>query len=256
LAYFDPKQLDMLLIPAIDLLNRRVVRLLEGDYNAVTYYDHSPKQLLEGIQTEGLRRVHLVDLNRAKSDGDNLNLVMELAPQAHTAGLSVQLGGGLRCIEAVAEARSLGVQHPVVSTAAVLDPNFLTQVTQVIDPSDLILAPDVRDREIYTHGWTRATGIRIQAFMDRALGLGFHQFLITDIAMDGTLRGPSFDLYYELRRDYPAAFIIASGGIGSIQDAHDLARSGVSAAVVGRAWLSGAISTAELAAFNQQAVVA
>jgi phosphoribosylformimino-5-aminoimidazole carboxamide ribotide isomerase len=229
---------DFDVLPAIDVLEGRVVRLHQGRREAVTIEGGDPVELARRFRDEGARRLHLVDLDGAFSGKPTLGLVERVAS---AGGLPLQVGGGYRTERAVADAIEAGADRVMVGTAA-LSPAVLTAAaTRFAD--HLVVAIDVRDGEVAVHGWTRSSGTTAAELAGDCAAAGVRRLLVTSAARDGSLAGPDVELLGEvLRAGLP---VIAAGGISSIDDLIAVRVLGCEAAVAGSALLAGRFTLPE-----------
>ena len=240
----------MNLIPAIDLRNGRCVRLLKGDFDQETRYPVDPVELAAHYRDLGARWLHVVDLDGAKR-GEPVNL--ELIRRMHATGIAVQLGGGIRSRESLAQA--LGVAaRVVIGSLAVSDPKLVTAWLQELGPEQFTLALDVRlttegTPMIATHGWTRASTLTLADAIDGYAAVGLRHVLCTDIDRDGALAGPNLALYRDCVARWPGIEFQASGGVRHVADLEALATAGVAAAVSGKALLEGKLTPEEIRPF-------
>jgi phosphoribosylformimino-5-aminoimidazole carboxamide ribotide isomerase len=241
----------MKLIPAIDLRGGRCVRLLKGDFEQETRYAVDPVALAEQYASLGARWLHVVDLDGAKR-GEPVNLPL-IRRMQEAAGISVQLGGGIRTRASLELA--LGVaERAVVGSLAVSDPDLVASWLTEFGPERLTLALDVRLTEdgtplIATHGWTRASSLTLAAAIERFAAAGLKHVLCTDIDRDGALSGPNVELYRECAARWPRIALQASGGVRGAADLAALADAGVAATVSGKALLEGRLTTEEIRPF-------
>lgn len=244
----------MEIIPAIDLLDGRCVRLFQGDYAKVTHYDIDLLELADRYREAGIRRLHVVDLNGAR-DGLGANRA-QIAEVVRSSGLLIQVGGGIRSRENALHWLAAGVERVIVGSAAILAPEAVLGWLSAQDSHRLVPAFDVRldnghgPPRAFTHGWRADSGRSLWDLMQLYLAAGVRDFLCTDVARDGTLAGPNIELYAEATRRYPAARIIASGGLSSAADLAGLAATGVAAVVTGRALLDGRLTIGEVSSFS------
>jgi phosphoribosylformimino-5-aminoimidazole carboxamide ribotide isomerase len=245
----------MELIPAIDLLGGRCVRLYQGDFQKVTEYETNPLVLARRYREAGARRLHVVDLDGARSGtATNRGIVGRLAAES---GLEVQVGGGVRTLDALRELLGAGVTRVVVGSAAVKDPELVCEWLDAVGPEQLILGLDVRvpdtagAPEALVHGWQEGSGRGLWDLAALYAEAGARHVLCTDIGRDGTLAGPNESLYAECVRRFPALRWIASGGLGSASDLPRLAATGVAAVVTGKALLDGRIGLEEIRSFSR-----
>ncbi len=226
------------MLPAIDVLEGRVVRLHQGRREAVTIEGGDPVELARRFRDEGARRLHLVDLDGAFNGVPTLGLVESVAS---AGGLPLQVGGGYRTEAAIADAVAAGADRVMVGTAA-LSPVFLSAAAARF-ADQLVVAIDVRDGEVAVDGWTRSSGTTASSLAEDCAAAGVRRLLVTSTARDGSLAGPDFDLLAEvLLAGVP---VIAAGGISSIGDLIAVRELGCEAAVAGSALLSGRFTLPE-----------
>lgn len=226
------------IIPAIDVLGGRAVRLAAGQRDAVTLEGGDPVELARRFASEGASRLHLVDLDGAFSGVPSFALVERVS---RAGGLPLQVGGGYRTLEAVATALDAGAERVMVGTAA-LTPGFLEQAVERFGDS-LVVAVDVRDGRVVGEGWTEASELTPGALAQRCAALGVARLLVTSAARDGSLAGPDLALVEDIA---PAGIpVLAAGGIASLDDLRALEQRGCEGAVVGSALLAGRFTLAE-----------
>lgn len=230
----------MIVIPAIDLRGGRCVRLFRGDYAAETVYDDDPVEVAVRFQTEGARRLHVVDLDAARQNGSNREIVREICRQV---AIPVQLGGGLRTLPAVERAIEDGAARTILGTAAALDPGFVAEAVEHFG-DHVLVAVDVKDGRVMTHGWQQE-GPRLEDAVPTLTRAGVRRLLVTSVQKDGTMDGPDFDLYARVLEltDLP---VVASGGVRVADDVRALRDLGLEAAVVGKALYSGTLRLEEV----------
>jgi phosphoribosylformimino-5-aminoimidazole carboxamide ribotide isomerase len=228
----------MELIPAIDLLGGKVVRLTRGRYDQVTVYSERPVEQARVFFDAGARRLHVVDLDGAR-DGKPKNLaVIEAILRA--VPVRIQVGGGIRDREIAKRWFDAGAERVVLGTAAVKHPELVQQLS-ADHPGGVVVAVDERDGQVAVEGWLETSGVDAKTLAERVDGWGVAAVLHTVIARDGTREGPDIDATLALQ-SLVQATVIASGGIGELAHIRELAARGVRAAVCGRALLSGAFS--------------
>jgi phosphoribosylformimino-5-aminoimidazole carboxamide ribotide isomerase len=231
----------MELIPAIDIKDGKCVRLYQGDFAQATIYDDDPVAVARRWVEQGARRLHVVDLDGARSGYPVNNNVISKLVQA--VSVPIQLGGGLRGELAVHSALRLGVARVILGTAAVHEPDLIARLAEQYGDA-IIVGVDARDGIVATAGWTAAAQVYAPDLVDRMAACGVRRIIYTDIARDGTLGEPNYAATAELvRPDGPA--IIASGGVSKVEHLRQLAASGVEAAIVGRALYTGDIQLSE-----------
>ncbi len=231
----------MILFPAIDLYEKKAVRLYKGDYRQLTVYSEHPEEIAADFRAQGCTHIHMVDLEGAR-DGTmpNLSVVERVASQT---GLFVELGGGIRTREAVERCFAAGVSRVILGTAAVTDPAFLEKT--VADYGDRIaVGADVRDGMVAIKGWLEQTPYTLDSFLCRMQDCGVSYVICTDISRDGAMRGTNLSLYGTLSRRY-ALHLTASGGVSSLEDVRALRQLDLYGAIVGKAYYTGALSLRE-----------
>ncbi len=232
----------MEIIPAIDLRQGRVVRLFQGDYNRQTSYSSDPVAVARQWEEQGAPRLHVVDLDGAKSGQlHNLEVVRRIA---RAVDIPLQLGGGLRTLQAVESALEAGAVRAVLGTAAVNDPDLVASAVQAAGPDAILVSVDARDGFVAVHGWTEGTQRTASSLVAQMQALGVSRFLYTDISRDGTLTEPNFQAVADLMRE-TGATVLASGGVATVAHLQRLALLGVEGAILGRALYEGAVDLRE-----------
>jgi phosphoribosylformimino-5-aminoimidazole carboxamide ribotide isomerase len=238
----------MELIPAIDIRDGRCVRLLRGEFDQETRYDHDPRDLARNYRAAGARWLHIVDLDGAASgERGNAALIREIAA---AADLNVQLGGGIRSRQSLIEALAVA-DRVVIGSLAVTDAESVAGWITEFGPERIVLGLDVRldaagQAFVTTHGWTEASDLTLDAAIGNYQRAGLKHVLCTDVARDGALSGPNVDLYRRVQADWPAIELQASGGVQSAADLEQLAAAGVAAAISGKALLENRIRFEEI----------
>ena len=232
------------LIPAIDIIGGQCVRLTKGDYDQKTVYRNSPAEVAKEFEQIGFKRLHVVDLDGAKSK----HIVNEQVLKAITAetNLVVDFGGGIKTDADIEKAFSAGASMVTVGSIAVTDPDRFMGWLEKYGASRIILGADVRNGKISINGWKEDSGEALLPFMKKYIDAGVRNVLCTEISKDGTLAGPAIDLYKEMMATYPALHLIASGGVSSIDDIKALEVAGIPAVVFGKAIYEGKINLKEL----------
>ena len=241
----------MQLIPAIDLLNGQCVRLFQGDFNDITYYDKDPVSLAKYYESLGLSRIHLVDLDGTR-DGItmNENIVEQII---NVTNLEVQMGGGLRSKSKIRKWLESSINYLVIGSYAIENIEDFNLFVDDQDKRKIIIALDVRTDisppEVMIKGWKESSGMDLWSLIREFINFGFNDFLITDIQKDGTLKGPNIQLYERCMKVSPGARFICSGGVSSIEDLIKLRDKSIHAAVAGKSLLENKISQREIKRF-------
>jgi phosphoribosylformimino-5-aminoimidazole carboxamide ribotide isomerase len=247
----------MYIIPAIDILDKKVVRLREGDYKQVTEYEVSLEEMIEKYQSNGTDLIHIIDLNGAKNDFSNQRYLFDVIKKTD---MQVQYGGGIRSIDKVKELIEAGVHRVIVGTQALTNPSFLPELSKAMCgrdkcPSQVVIAIDVLDEVIKYSGWMESSPIKLLDYVGKCLQLGFFRFLCTDIGKDGKLGGAGIELYEKLLDHSPFIKLIASGGVSSMEDIEKLSNTKVEACVVGKAIYEGRITIEEIKNWNLESLI-
>lgn len=242
----------MIILPAIDLLGGRAVRLLRGDYDKVTVYDDDPLHTARRFARAGAEWLHVVDLDGAKSGStDNLPTVCRLAAES---GLKVELGGGVRSLETIERYLEAGVQRVILGTAAAVQPGFAREAAARFG-AHIAAGVDLREGRVSVRGWTETTGLEGEAFCRALEQDGIQTVICTDISRDGAMQGTNRALYARLAGQLSLK-LIASGGVSSLEDVRALARLGLYGAIIGRAYYTGALTIEDaIAAAGKEAAV-
>jgi len=237
----------MQVIPAIDLIGGKCVRLTEGDFLRQTTYAEDPLQVAKGFAAAGLRRLHLVDLDGARQ-GKPVNLHV-LERIAAATGLAIDYGGGIRTDEDLQRVFEAGAAQATVGSIALRSPDRLEEWIGLHGSERFLLGADVRVGRIGIAGWLEQTAVDILDFIGQWTSKGLEEIFCTDVGCDGRLEGPSLALYRRIRTAYPTLRLIASGGVSCYDDLLALQDIGCSAAIVGKALYEGRISLQALAPF-------
>lgn len=234
----------MQIIPAIDIIDGKCVRLSQGDYDRQTTYHDQPLEVARRFEAAGLTRLHLVDLDGAKQKAvKNWKVLEEIASQT---SLSIDFGGGVNSREDVEKVLSSGAGWVTVGSIAVRDPDELESWFEHFGAEKFMLGADVRDRKIAIHGWLETTALHVIDFIATYVAKGVQQVFCTDVSKDGQLQGPSLELYQEIREQFPSLSFIASGGVSSVDDLERLREIGCSGAIVGKAIYENRITLEQL----------
>lgn len=238
----------MELIPAIDIIDAKCVRLSQGDYAQTKVYNEHPLEVAKAFEDVGIKRLHLVDLDGAKAQHIvNYKVLEQVA--THTS-LSIDFGGGLKSDDDLRIAFECGAEMITGGSIAVKRPELFEHWLQIYGGDRIILGSDVRDEKIAINGWQDCTDIDIWSFLADYQQKGVTKTVCTDIAFDGMLAGPSLDLYRRILEKFPDLYLIASGGVSSMDDLYRLQEAGLPAVIFGKAIYEGRISLSALSAFN------
>lgn len=231
----------MIIFPAIDLLGRKAVRLLKGDYNQVTVYSDSPLEVARKFKSLGATHIHMVDLDGAKyGTTPNMDIVAEVA---ENTGLFVEIGGGIRSMDTVKKYIDAGVSRVILGTAAICDEAFLKEAVRTYGEK-IAVGADVKDGKIAVKGWLEQSDVTLDEFFLKMQNLGVKNIICTDISRDGAMRGTNLELYRELSAKY-SLDITASGGVSSIEDVKELRKMNLYGAIIGKAYYTGAVDLKE-----------
>ena len=227
----------MIIFPAIDLYQKKAVRLYKGDYNKMTVYSHCPADVAADFKNCGATHIHTVDLEGAK-DGTapNLSVVAQIVERT---GLFVEIGGGIRSMDTVKDYLSAGVKRVILGTAAVNDTAFLTRAVEKYGDA-IAVGADVKDGFIAIKGWTEKSQITLDKFLLHMQTAGVKNIICTDISKDGAMGGTNLELYRRLSKEF-SMDITASGGISSLDDIVKLREMELYGAIVGKAYYTGAV---------------
>jgi phosphoribosylformimino-5-aminoimidazole carboxamide ribotide isomerase len=239
----------MNIIPAIDILNGKCVRLLRGNYSNVTVYNENPIEQVKIFKNAGFKNIHIVDLNAAKTGGDeNLEIIQNISC---IENIEIQVGGGIRTIEKATQLLSNNIRRIIVGTAAITNDTFRYQLKNYIDVNKIIFGLDFNlsnDTPLLSiHGWTKSTDINLYDYINNNKWI--KNILATDISVDGTLKGPNLNIYKNLLTNKNIN-LIASGGIGSLEDINNLRSILCNECVVGKAIYENKISFQDLKNVN------
>lgn len=235
------------IIPAIDIMDGKCVRLEQGDYRLKKVYEEDPLIAARRFEDHGISRLHVVDLDGAKAGRViNWNALERIVSKTD---LILDFGGGIKSESDLEVVFDSGAAMAVIGSIAVSDPDLFQTWLFAYGPKKIILAADARDGKIAVSGWMKTTAIGLFDFLKQYKALGVVQVLCTDISRDGMLEGSSVELYQEMVRQFTSMQIIASGGISSMKELHILNESGVAGAIIGKALYEGKIKLEELREF-------
>ncbi len=232
------------LIPAIDIINGQCVRLTKGDYGQKTVYRDSPDEVAKEFEEIGFTRLHVVDLDGAKSKHIvNDNVLRRITTETC---LTVDFGGGIKTDEDIEKAFASGASMVTIGSIAVTQPDLFMGWLKKYGAERIILGADVRHGKISINGWKEDSAEDLLPFLQKYVDAGVKNVLCTEISKDGTLAGPAIDLYKEVMAAYPEMHLIASGGVSSLDDIKALDAAGIPAVVFGKAIYEGKINLNEL----------
>jgi len=232
------------LIPAIDLIDGKCVRLTRGDYATQKIYAENPAEMAKRFEGFGFKRLHVVDLDGAKSQHIvNQKALEEIATQT---ALTIDFGGGIKTRTDLQAALDSGATYVTVGSLAATSPALFCEWVEAFGPKRFILGADVANGEIRTNGWLEGNGVQLFPFLEKYHACGIRRVLCTDIARDGTLAGPSIELYKSVLSVHPDFHLIASGGVSGLNDLRALQAAGIPAVVFGKAIYEGRIDLSEL----------
>lgn len=235
------------LIPAIDIIDGKCVRLSQGDYRSKKVYNENPVEVAKDFEAHGIRRLHIVDLDGAASHHIiNYKILDQIA--GHTS-LIIDFGGGIKSDEDLVIAFENGAQMATIGSVAVKDPELFNSWLTRYGSEKIILGADVKDNRIAVNGWKEESPMELMSFLKNYTEKGVTKVLCTDISCDGMLEGPSIPLYKDIITEFPDLHLIASGGVSSLDDIRKLDEAGIPAVVFGKALYEGRISLKDLVCY-------
>lgn len=235
------------LVPAIDMIEGKCVRLTQGDYDTQKIYNESPLEVAKQFQDAGVTRLHMVDLDGAKA-GHIVNYRMLEKVASHT-DLSIDFGGGLKSDDDLHIAFDCGAQMVTGGSIAVKNPDLFLSWIIRYGSERIILGADAKEKKIAISGWKEGTAIDLIPFIKDYQSKGISKVICTDIARDGMLQGPAVKLYQEMQQEMPGLYVIASGGVSSMGDIERLEEANIPAVIFGKAIYEGRISLKEIETF-------
>lgn len=235
------------IIPAIDIIDGKCVRLTQGDYNQKKVYNEDPVEVAKMFEDAGIKRLHTVDLDGARSSHVvNTRVIERIA--THT-NLTIDFGGGIKSDEDLRKAFDAGAQMVTIGSVAVKEPELFASWVETYGGEKIILGADVKNGYISISGWLEEGEQKLMDFICHHTKNGIHNVLCTDISRDGMLQGPAIELYKDIMAHYPTLHLIASGGVSCINDIEHLNDAGIPAVVFGKAIYEGRINLKELERF-------
>jgi phosphoribosylformimino-5-aminoimidazole carboxamide ribotide isomerase len=232
------------LIPAIDIIDGKCVRLTKGDYDQKTIYNEDPVSQAIEFQRLGFRRLHIVDLDGAKSKHIVNDAVLKAITQA--TDLTVDFGGGIKSEADIEKAFVAGAHMVTIGSVAVTEPDIFLGWLSKYGADRIILGADVRNGMVSINGWKEDSSEALLPFLEKYINAGVRNVLCTEISKDGTLAGPAIELYRKVMNQYPHLHLIASGGVSCNADICQLENNGIPAVVFGKAYYEGKIDIKEL----------
>jgi phosphoribosylformimino-5-aminoimidazole carboxamide ribotide isomerase len=238
----------MEIIPAIDIIDGKCVRLTHGDYAQKKIYNENPLEVAKEFEDAGLKRLHLVDLDGAKAGAVKNWKVLETV--AGKTSMVIDFGGGIKTEKDVNIVFNSGAALVTVGSIAVKEEETFFQWLKQFGADKFLLGADVKDEKITVSGWTEQTDVWIYSFIEKHLERGVQQIFCTDVSKDGALEGPSIELYKNIIQKFPQLHFIASGGVSNMDDVYQLDGIGCKGVIIGKAIYEGRVRPAELAKLN------
>lgn len=227
------------IIPSFDLLDGKLVRLRQGDFEQKTEYDASPLELAQELEAAGIKRLHMVDLDGARTGRPaNLHILVDVAARTR---LQIDYGGGLRSIPSLKQVWDAGAMLFSVGSVALLAQDEFRAWVDKFGADRFLVGADVRERQLAVYGWKEQTNVGIFDFLTSMHEMGIRHVSVTDIERDGELSGPSVELYRDIIKKFPDIHLVASGGISNVADLETLNALGCAGAIVGKAFFEGKI---------------
>ncbi|NLA94764.1 MAG: 1-(5-phosphoribosyl)-5-[(5-phosphoribosylamino)methylideneamino]imidazole-4-carboxamide isomerase [Bacteroidales bacterium] len=237
----------MEIVPAIDIIDGKCVRLSKGNFNTSKIYGDNPLEMAKMFADAGLKRLHLVDLDGARSR--HIVNTRTLESIAGNTDLIIDFGGGVKSRRDIDTAFDCGASMVIVGSTAITDRELMYEWIEEFGEDRIILGADVRNGLISVNGWKEDSDLKLDDFLKEYRAKGITRVLCTDINRDGMLQGPATELYRSILRDFPGIKLIASGGVSSIEDLIELRKEGLYEAIVGKAYYEGKITLKQLAEF-------
>ncbi len=232
------------IIPAIDIINGKCVRLTKGDYTTTKVYNEDPVEMARAFEDAGFKRLHLVDLNGAKaSKVQNLKVLEKIASKTN---FEIDFSGGISSEEQVSSCFSAGAAIISIGSIAVKDSIMFSKWIEKFGTEKFMLAADVKQENVVIKGWTENAEFTIYELLDKYSLIGLNRAFCTDVSKDGMLEGPSIELYKNIISNYPKLNLSASGGVASIKDIEQLDQIGCDGVIIGKAFYEGLINPKDL----------
>ena len=237
----------MKIIPAIDIIDGKCVRLTQGDYNQKRIYNENPLEVAKEFENSGIKYLHLVDLDGARTNGIvNWEVLNNICSNTN---LHVDFGGGIKSDKDLETALENGAKQLNIGSIAVKDKNLFLKWLKTYGSDKIILSADVINEEIAVSGWQENSGINIFDFLDDYIRQGINHVVCTDVSKDGTLQGTATVLYNKILSQFPDIRLVASGGISSIEDLYELSKTNINGVIIGKAIYENKISLKDLEDF-------
>ncbi|MFY0592502.1 1-(5-phosphoribosyl)-5-[(5-phosphoribosylamino)methylideneamino]imidazole-4-carboxamide isomerase [Roseivirga sp.] len=235
----------MIIIPAIDIIEGKAVRLTQGDYDRKTEYADNPVEVAKKFEAAGITNLHVVDLEGAKaSQPTNLDTLEGITSQT---SMHVDFGGGVKSDESIQKVFAAGAHQVTAGSIAVKNKQLVKSWIEHYGAEKIILGADVQNEKIAINGWQEDSGVNLFEFLEEYVSLGITYTICTDVSKDGLLQGPSFEMYQKIQNAFPNLKLIASGGVSSLADLEALKQMDIYGTIVGKAYYEGRISLHELA---------
>lgn len=235
----------MIIIPAIDIIDKKIVRLRRGEFNQAEYYPNSPLEQSKIFKAAGFEWIHIVDLMASKTGTINtLDIIKQIKSGT---GLKIEFGGGIRDEASFSNVLKAGVDKVIIGSLAVSDRVEFEHIVENSETDKILIAADVKNEMIAIKGWTEKTSVSVYDLIKYCLSLHINNFLCTDISSDGMLSGTNINLYTKILEQFPGINLTASGGVNDIQDVQELVKMNIHSVVIGKAIYEGIIDLKELA---------
>jgi phosphoribosylformimino-5-aminoimidazole carboxamide ribotide isomerase len=238
----------MQIIPAIDIIEGKCVRLTHGDYGRKKIYNERPLEVARQFEDAGLQRLHLVDLDGARGGSvKNWKVLEEIASKT---SMSIDFGGGIKSDKDLRIVFDSGSRWATIGSMAVKEPQTFLNWLEQFGADQFLLGADVKDEKITVSGWLEQTDIWVYDFIEDYIGKGVYQIFCTDVSKDGALEGPSLQLYKNIVEKFPDLHFIASGGVSSMEDVYQLEEAGCKGVIIGKAIYEGRVRLDDLKKVN------
>lgn len=234
----------MIILPAMDVLNNKVVRLIQGDYNSYKIYNESINNQATFFESNSIEWIHFVDLLASKTGV--IETINNLKWIKNNTNLKIQFGGGIRSIENIDILLNIGIDSIVLGTSTVNNKNLLQKLNKEYDTNKFVIAADIKDDEIYIKGWTENTGINIINHIELCNNYGFNKYLVTDINKDGMMTSPDYDIYKKIQDRFKNINLFVSGGVKDLKDLEYIKSNNYYGAIVGKAFYENKITIEEI----------